>query len=336
MSKNIEKSLHNIFAILALAAGLVAAQPTTPASEMRFDVATIRPVAALNPQDVASGKLTLGVTTSENRVTIHYVSIADMAASAWEVKSNDVKGPAWIGEQRFEITGLLPDGATGKDIPQLLRSLLRDRFKMVAHKEFKETQVYALLESRGGHKMKPSPELAPPPPPDSNKPDLSQSDPDPSKQTGPGMTVNGQRMDVKQTSSGPNGTNVSISGGNNGAQKVSVSPDGNMHMEIERLTMKELAEQLNLLLDMPVQDHTGLDGSFQVELDMSRADLMGMMNKMGMLPPEAQAQLSKIAVTDSGGAILASLAKMGLRLEKQKASVPTLTIESVEKGPTEN
>ncbi|MEO8098177.1 MAG: TIGR03435 family protein [Acidobacteriota bacterium] len=313
--------------IFALAAGLATAQ----SRDFQFDVATIRPAAAFNPQDVLSGKLTLGVAVAGNRVTIHYVSISDLAATGWAVKPIDVKGPAWIGEQRFDITALLPEGATAKDMPQLLRSLLRDRFKMVAHKESKETQVYALTEARGGHKMKPSPELAPPPPPDTNPPE-----PDPAKQTGPGMTVNGQRMDVKQTASGPNGTNVSISGGNNGAQKVSVAADGSMHMEIERLTMAELAEQLALLLDLPVQDQTGLSGSFQVGLDMSRADLLGMMNKMGMLPPEAQAQLAKSAAADPGGAVLASVSKLGLRLEKQKGSVATLTIDNTEKTPTEN
>ncbi|MEP7352559.1 MAG: TIGR03435 family protein [Acidobacteriota bacterium] len=317
--------------MFALAVGLAAGSVFAQTRELKFDVATIRPVAALNPQDVASGKLTLGMTMNGNRVTLHYVSISDMAATAWEVKPIDVKGPAGIGDQRFEITALLPEGATAKDMPQLVRSLLLDRFKMVAHKESKETQVYALTESRGGHKMKPSPVLAPPP-----AAVAEQAEPDPSKATGPGMTVNGQRMDVKQTASGPNGTNVSISGGANGAQKVSVAPDGTMHMDIERLTMAELAEQLTMLLDLPVQDHSGLSGSFQVGLDMSRADLMGMMNKMGMLPPEAQAQLSKLANADPGGAILASVASMGLRLEKQKASVPTLTIESTEKMPTEN
>jgi uncharacterized protein (TIGR03435 family) len=322
--------MYKFLVIFALATGLSFAQTR----DLQFDVATIRPVPALNPLDVASGKLTLGLTMNGNRVTLHYVSIADMAATGWEVKPIDVKGPAWLGEQRFEVTALLPEGATVKDMPQLLRSLLRDRFKMVANKETKETQIYALLEARGGHKLKPSPVVAPPPPPDANKPD--QPEPDPAKQAGPGMTVNGQRMDVKQTSSGPNGTNVAISGGANGAQKVSVSPDGSMHMEIERLTMTELAAQLGLLLDLPVQDHTGLSGSFQVGLDMSRADLMGMMNKMGMLPPEAQAQLPKVVASEPGGAILSSVASMGLRLDKQKASVPTLTIENVEKMPSEN
>ena len=320
------------FCLAALAAGFANAQTR----DLQFEVASIRPSGTLNPQDLMSGKVALGVAVNGKRVTIHYTSIRDLAVQAWEVKPFDVKGPDWIGQQRFDITALLPEGATEKDMPQLLRSLLRDRFKMVAHKESKETEVYALTEARGGHKMKPSPELPQTPPPDSNQPS-----PDP-KQTGPGMVVNGQRMDIKQTGSGPGGSNVSITGGRNGAQKVTVAPDGNMHMEIERLTMAELADQLGLLLDLPVQDHTGLSGSFQVALDLSMADMMGMMNKLNaasggaMLPPEAQSRLSQLAAAEPGGAILASVSKLGLRLEKQKGTVATLVIESAEKTPTEN
>jgi len=323
--------------LASLAAGLAAGQPAAQPRDLQFEVATIRPSGTLNAQDVLSGKMTVGVAVKGNQVTIRYLSIRDMAVQAWEVKPFDVKGPDWLGQQRFDITALLPEGATEKDMPQLLRSLLQERFKVVAHKESKEVPVYALMEARDGHKMKPSPELAPPPPPD---PD--QREPDPAKATGPGMTVNGQRMDIKQTGGGAGGANVSITGGRNGAQKVSMGADGNMHMEIERLTMKELAEQLGLLVDLPVEDHTGLSGSFQVALDLSMADMMGMMNKIsavsggGMLPADAQNRMAQLAAADPGGAIMGSVSKLGLRLEKQRGTVSTLVIESAEKAPTEN
>jgi uncharacterized protein (TIGR03435 family) len=208
---------------------------------------------------------------------------------------------------------------------------------MVAHKESKDADVYALMEARGGHKMKPSPEVVPPPPPDPNQPE-----PDAAKQTGPGMTINGQRMDIKQTGGGAGGANVSISGGRNGAQKVSVGPDGNIHMEIERLTMAELADQLGMLVDLPVQDRTGLSGPFQIALDMSMADMTGLLSKMnaasggGLISAEAQGRISQMAAGEPGGAILGSVSKLGLRLEKQKGSLATLVIESAEKLPTEN
>jgi len=319
--------------VAALAAGVAAAQ----SQDLQFEVATIRPAGTLNPQDVLSGKTALGVAVNGNQATIRYTSIRDLAVQAWEVKPFDVKGPDWIGQQRFDITALLPEGATAKDMPQLLRSLLRDRFKMVAHKDSKEAQVYALMEARGGHKMKPSPELAPPPPPDPDRPE-----PDPAKQTGPGLTVNGQRMNINQTAGGPGGSSFSITGGRNGAQKVSMGADGNMHMEIERLTTAELADQLSLLVDLPVEDHTGLSGSFQVALDLSMADLTGLLSKLsavsggGMLPPAAQSRVSQLAAADPGGTIFASVSKLGLRLEKQKGSIATLVIDSAEKTPTEN
>jgi uncharacterized protein (TIGR03435 family) len=325
--------MRKIFVFFALAAGLAAAQPR----DLQFEVATIRQAAPMNPQDMLSGKLNVGVSVNGKQVSIRYLSIRDMAVAAWDVKPFDVKAPDTLGQQRFDITALLPDGATEKDIPQLLRSLLRDRFKMVAHTESKDADVYALMEARGGHKMKPSPEVAPPPPPDPNQPE-----PDPAKQTGPGMIVNGQRMDIKQTGGGAAGTNVSVSGGKNGAQKVSVSPDGNIHMEIERLTMKELADQLSLLVDLPVQDRTGLNGPFQIALDMSMADMTGLLSKMnaasggGLISAEGQSRISQLAAADPGGAIMGSVSKLGLRLEKQKGSLATLMIESAEKLPTEN
>jgi uncharacterized protein (TIGR03435 family) len=319
------------------AAGQSTGQPATPSRDLQFEVATIHPSGTLNAQDVLSGKMNVGVSVNGNQVTIRYLTIRDLAVGAWEVKPFDVKAPEWMGQQRFDITALLPEGATEKDMPQLLRSLLQDRFKMMAHKESKESEVYALMEARGGHKMKPSPELAPQPLPDADQPP-----PDPAKQTGPGMTINGQRMNINQTPNAGGGANVSISGGRNGAQKVSVTPEGNMHMEIERLTMAELAQQLGLLLDLPVEDHTGLSGSFQVALDLTMADMQGMMSKLnaasggGMLPPDAQARIAKLAAADPGGAVLGSVSKLGLRLEKQKGSISTLVIDSAEKTPTEN
>ena len=325
--------MSKIILMLCLAAGFAAAQTR----ELQFEVATVRPAETFNAQDLMSGKAAVGVAVKGNRVTIRYSSLRDLAVQAWEVKPFDVQAPDWLGQQRYDITALIPEGATEKDVPQLLRSLLRDRFKMVAHKESKDTQVYALLEARGGNKMKPAPELAPPPPPDPNQPA-----PDPAKDTGAGMVVNGERMNIKQTANSQGGAQVAISGGRNGAQHVTVGADGNMHMEIERMTMADLAEQLALVLDFPVQDRTGLSGSFQVALDLTMGDLMGMMNKLNaasggaMLPPEAQSRLAQMAAAEPGGTVMSSISKLGLRLEKQKGSVATLIIESAEKTPTEN
>lgn len=320
------------FALLcALTAALGAAQ------DLAFEVATIHPAGAINTQAMLTGNMTLGMSVNGNQVNFRYMSLRDLAVAAYEVKPFDVTAPEWTAQQRFDISALMPAGATKEQVPAMLRTLLRDRFKMVAHKDTKEADVYAMTVARDGHKMKPSPELPPPPPPS------DQPEADPAKATGPGMTVNGQRMNINQSGATPGGGgNFSITGGANGAQKVSVSPEGNIHMEIERLTMKELADQLGMLMDLPVEDHTELQGPFQVALDMSMADMMGIMSKVGMmsgaggLPPEAQTRLSQMAANDPGGLIQGSVQKLGLKLDKQKGSISMLVIESAEKQPTEN
>ena len=265
------------------------------------------------------------------------MSLRDLAATAYEVKPGDVSGPDWITQQRFDVTALLPEGATKADVPRLLQALLKERFRMAAHKETEEAEIYALTVAPGGHKMKPAPEIVEAPPEE----DAANPDADPAKANGPGMVINGQRLNVNRTG-GPGGTNVAITGGSNGAQHVSMGPDGRMHMEIERMTMKEVAETLSTMLNEPVEDHTGLDGAFQIVLDLSMGDLMQVMNTVGAgagggaLPPEAQSRLSQLAAADPGGALQASVQNLGLRLEKRQGSIQKLVIESAEKMPTEN
>jgi uncharacterized protein (TIGR03435 family) len=317
---------------------ILALTTAAAAQNLAFEVATIRPAAAVNPQDVLSGRMNIGMSTTGNQVSIRYMSLRDLAVLAYEVKPFDVTGPDWLGQQRFDITALLSEGATEADLPRLLQSLLKERFKLVAHKETKESDIYALTVARGGHKMKPAPEVVEAPP----EADAAKPETDPAKPSGPGMVINGQRMNINQTAAGPGGANVSITGGRNGTQRVSVGPDGQMHMEIERMTMKEVAQALSPMLDLPVEDRTGLEGAFQIALDLSMADLMQVMNKAGIaaganaLPPQAQGRLSQLAAADPGGTLQASVQKLGLRLEKQKGAIQSLVIESAEKVPTEN
>ena len=209
---------------------------------------------------------------------------------------------------------------------------------MVARKETKEAQIYALTVARGGHKMKPALEIVEAPP----EAAAAKPETDPAKPNGPGMLVNGQRLTIDRTAAGPGGANVSIMGGRNGAQRISMGADGQMHMEVDRMTMKEAAETLSPMLDLPVEDRTGLDGAFQIALDLSMADLMQVMNKIGAaagatgVPAQAQTRMAQLAAADPGGSLQASVQKLGLRLEKQRGSIQSLVIESAEKMPTEN
>ena len=129
-----------------------------------------------------------------------------------------------------------------------------------------------------------------------------------------------------------------------GAVKMSVSPTGQMHMEMERLTMAGLAQQLTPMLDRPVVDHTGLKGAYTIALDLSLQDLMQVAQKAGVTPiatvpiggPVPAGAAGLTASDPSGGSIFMSVQQLGLKLEKQKAPMETIVVDSAEKNPSEN
>ena len=106
--------------------------------------------------------------------------------------------------------------------------------------------------------------------------------------------------------------------------------------------MAALAQTLTPMLDRPVVDHTELKGAFTIALDLSLQDLMQVARASGAgagLPPMvAPAGLAPgITASDpSGGSIFMSVQQLGLRLEKVKAPMETIVVDSVEKNPTDN
>ena len=59
---------------------------------------------------------------------------------------------------RFDIAARLPEGATKDDVPEMLRALLVERFKLAAHREKSEQPVLGLVVGKGGPKLKESTE----------------------------------------------------------------------------------------------------------------------------------------------------------------------------------
>ena len=56
--------------------------------------------------------------------------------------------------QMYEIHAKLPEGSNKDQIPEMLQSLLAERFKLAFHKEARELPVYALIVGKNGLKMK--------------------------------------------------------------------------------------------------------------------------------------------------------------------------------------
>ena len=166
-----------------------------------FEVATIKQADPINIQALAAagrgGSISLpniGMRVTGNQVNFGYLSLRDLATIAYEMKPMQMKAPDWMAQQRFDIQALMPEGADQKQIPAMLQALLKDRFKLVAHKDSKEQDVMALEVAKGGHKMKEAPPLDP-----------NAAAATPATAAGPGaqtMTFGGQQVTVIRSGGG--------------------------------------------------------------------------------------------------------------------------------------
>ncbi len=305
-----------------------------------FEVASIRPAAQITPQMITSGKLHVGMKVDAGRVDIGYVSLRDLVTLAYEVKPFQVTAPDWMTMQRFDIVAKMPEGATKEQVPAMLRALLEERFQLVAHRENKEQPVYSLEVGKNGPKFKEAPALTPAPAP-TLAPEAA-----PPKPEGKADLVIGagdQQIRINRTGGGAGGATMSMSTPQTGAVKMAIGANGQMHMEMERITMASLAQQLTPMLDRPVVDHTGLKGEYTIALDLSLQDLMQVARQAGVAVPAVSTAAPGpggapgFAASDpSGGSIFMSVQQLGLKLEKQKEPVETVIVDSASKDPTEN
>jgi len=285
----------------------------TPAAAPTFEVASIRPSAPITPEMVQSGKLHAGMKIDGARVDIGNYTLLQLITKAYDVKSYQVQGLPWMVPmaQRFDVIANLPPGATKEQVPQMLKALLADRFKLVIHEESKDQKVYALVVGKGGIKMK---ETAPA-----------------ADGAGPNPGVTGSSSVSINTSKG-GGSEVST--GTGLRQKMTPSADGkSMHFEISKASMALFAEGMTPLVDRPILDMTELKGDYEIAFDISMQELMAVARNAGanVPPPDANAEAS-----DPQGSIFTAMQGLGLKLEPRKAPLKMIVVEKAEKAPTEN
>lgn len=85
------------------------------------------------------------VLVQSGRLRAPFSTLRDLMQAAYGVEPNQIiGGPGWVDSDRFEVTATLPQGATIADAPAMLRTLLADRFGLVARQEARELPVLFL------------------------------------------------------------------------------------------------------------------------------------------------------------------------------------------------
>jgi uncharacterized protein (TIGR03435 family) len=252
-------------------------------------------------------------------------SVRELLADAFNVPLPRLTAPDWTEDERFDITAKLPAGATPDDVPAMLQSLLQDRFGMKFHREFSDGTVHSLIVAKGGSKLKPAA-------PESARPAWVTA-----AAAAKGPYGNGRLGGVRFRSIA-----VPASDGSLGAvweapalgfvrRSDTGGLSGTIHYDAPSISAEGLAELATLAgngLDTPVVDRTGLTGRYQVNLDVSMADLISELRaNAGDI---AAAHRAELDVLRNG------LKKLGLEIESRKMPVQMIVIDHLEKTPTAN
>ena len=320
--------------VLAAALLVTAAFAQAPAKALAFEVASIKPAGPLDPMAIAQGKVRVGMKVDGAICNIGSFSLRDLVRTAYDVKDYQISGADSLGgpldAQRFNIQATLPDGATEKDVPQMLQALLAERFKLVVHRETRDLPVFALVVGKDGPKLKAAEPEPPAPPPSSDAPAAPKPDEHVIGVGSNQVRISGNMRDGK-------GINVDSSA--TGRMHMTMA-DGKMHLEASKMTMAALADTATTFVGRPVVDQTDLKGDYQVTLDLSMDDLKNVARIAGFAGPGAgggnAAQGLLDASDPSGSSIFASVQKMGLKLDARRAPIPFIVIDHFEKSPTEN
>ena len=279
--------------VLALFANMSDAQAPAAA---KFDVSSVKVNRSGAPFRVGP------MLQPGGRVIATNLALRDLIRAAYGVDDNQlVGGPAWIDADRFDVEARGPADLTPARGQAMLRDLLADRFKLVAHPETRQLPIYRLVMARRdrapGPRLKPSgPECAPITPP----PGIPTPPPPPPPTGGGGVPLT-------DTDGTPRRCGTMMFPG---------------AMSTRSVTLSAFAKLLSFGVGRPVVDETGWAGAFDIDLTYT---------------PDLGAAVSQTAPSaNTAPSLFTALEEqLGLKLESARGPVNVVVIDRAER-PAEN
>jgi len=309
--------LAPLLAALATPLALGAQAPQPAASALAFEVASIK------PNNSGDGRVMLG--NQPGRFTATNVTLRMLIRNAYQLQDFQISGgPGWLNSDHFDIVAKIDPavqeaiaaarGGIGRAafpgqgpnaLQLMIRSLLADRFKLVAHHETKEQTIYALVVARTDGKLGPA----------LKKSDIDcaalmasarargQAAPPP---TGPPQP--GQRMPCA----------------------VRIGPD---NLSASAGTLAQFAQSLGTFVGRIVVDQTGLTGGYDIDLTWTPDQ---MPQRAAGTPGGQPVRINGVDIDPNGPSIFTAVQEqLGLKLDSQKGPVEMLVIDRAER-PVEN
>lgn len=144
------RTIHAVF----LTAMLCGGSRGQSAGELpTFEVASIK--ASQTPPGRGLASLREDINTDPARLTMVNVSLSTVVRWAYKLGVYEISGPDWISNARFDITAKAASPVSEEQLRLMLQALLKDRFKLEAHRQTKDLSGYALVVGKNGTKLHP-------------------------------------------------------------------------------------------------------------------------------------------------------------------------------------
>jgi uncharacterized protein (TIGR03435 family) len=134
--------------LVCLLAALVLDFPA-PGQSTAFEVVSIKPA----PQNKKELQQHLGKQIDPAMLDFGGVSLLILLTRAYGLHSFQVLGAPELNTTRFHIVAKLPTGSSTAQVPEMLKTMLRERFRLEAHQETRDFGVYALTAPKGVPKI---------------------------------------------------------------------------------------------------------------------------------------------------------------------------------------
>jgi uncharacterized protein (TIGR03435 family) len=127
--------------------------PMAPDAHPGFLVATIR------PSDPDSARPGWSCESEGHHIACVGVTLDDILSSAYGIHVKQIAGaPDWFNKDRYDINGVpdVPGIPNNKQVQQMYRKLLAERFHLDFHQETREVPIYAIKIANGGPLLTPA------------------------------------------------------------------------------------------------------------------------------------------------------------------------------------
>jgi len=115
--------------------------------------------------------------------------------------------------------------------------------------------------------------------------------------------------------------------------------DGSGKMQLKGATLGGFSDMLTRMMDRPIVDMTSVQGKYDIVLEVSMEDMIGMKKMAGgagtMVHMSGGGGDGPAPDSNPRGSIFSAVQQLGLKLEPRKSPIETLIVDKAER-PSEN